>query len=114
MKKTLIAFVLLVSGSVMAQTNYKTCMNPCKQRRDSIKREINLHIQKAMVYNTFGHALTIGFFASAILGYYTTTQSNGNDNTGLKTIFIPLSFGVGALSFKVLGGRQEKKARILK
>jgi aspartate carbamoyltransferase catalytic subunit len=40
MKKTLIAIALMVSGSAIAQTNYKTCMNPCKQRRDSLKKEI--------------------------------------------------------------------------
>jgi hypothetical protein len=102
MKKTLIAFALMVSGSAMAQTNYNTCMNPCKQRKDSVQREIKLNLTKAKVLNGIGDGLVAGAFASAILGYHL-------GKTQKTMIWIPLGFAVSGLVAKTLAGKYEEK-----
>lgn len=106
MKKTLIAIALMVSGSAMAQTNYKTIMNTNKQR----KQEINLHLQKAKVLNNVGNALAIGAIISAVASYHL----QGENSNGKAMIFVPLSVGCASLFTFHLAGRQEEKAEKLK
>ena len=101
MKKTLIAIALMVSGSAIAQTNYKTCMNPCKQRRDSIKKEINLHMTKSNTLERVGNGLVITAIVSAIGTYHLCN--------GKGSIFVPLAIGSGALFTYHLSARQEMK-----
>ena len=102
MKNTLIAFALMVSGSAIAQTNYKTCMNPCKQRRDSLKREINLHMTKSTTLEKVGNGLVITAIISAIATYHLCD--------GRQSIYVPLAIGGGALFTYHLSARQEMKA----
>jgi len=106
MKKTLIAFALMVSGSAIAQTNYKTCMNPCKQKRDSIKKEINLHLNKAKTFEKIGNGLVITAIVSAILTYHLCD--------GKESIFVPLTIGTASLISFTIADRQEMKAEELK
>jgi hypothetical protein len=101
MKKILIAIAIMVSGSVMAQTNYNTIMNP-KHRRDSIKKEINLHIVKANTLERVGNGLVIAAIVSAIGSYHLCN--------GRQSIFLPLAIGGGALFTYHLSARQEMKA----
>jgi hypothetical protein len=102
MKKLIIAIALMVSSSAIAQTNYNTCMNPCKQRRDSLTREINLHMTKANRLEKVGSVLAIAAIASAVTNYYLFD--------GKQSIFIPLVIGSGALFTYHLSARQEMKA----
>lgn len=107
MKKViLLVITLMVSGSAMAQTNYKTCMNPCKQRRDSIKREINLHLAKSNTLEKVGNGLVITAIISAIATYHLCD--------GRQSIYVPLAIGGGALFTYHLSARQEMKADKLK
>lgn len=105
MKKTLIAIALMVSGSAMAQTNYNTIMNP-----KSIKKEINLHLDKANRLEKVGNALAITAIISAVAGYH-LTKENSN---GMAMIFVPLTIGSASLFTFHLSGRQEMKAEELK
>lgn len=104
MKKLVIVFTLSFATSAMAQTNYNTCMNP---KKDSVKREINLHLKKAKVLNTIGDILTASAFASAIYGYYV-------GKTEKSMIFIPLTIGIGALITKTLADKQQEKGEKIK
>ena len=101
MKKLIIAITIIISGSAIAQTNYKTCMNPCKQRRDSIKREINLHMAKSNTLEKVGNGLAIAAIISAIGTYHLCD--------GRQSIFVPLAIGSGALFTYHLSARQEMK-----
>jgi len=101
MKKILIAIALMVSGSVMAQTNYNTIMNP-KQRRDSIKKEINLHMAKSNALEKVGNGIVIAAIVSAIATYHLCD--------GRQSIYVPLAIGGGALFTYHLSARQEMKA----
>ena len=106
MKKTLIAIALMVSGSAVAQTNYKTIMNTNKQR----KQEINLHLQKAKVLNGVGNGLALTAIASAVALYHL----QGENSNGKAMIFVPLTIGGASLFTLHLAGRQEAKAEKLK
>ena len=100
------AFALLISGSAVAQTNYKTCMNPCKQK----KQEINLHLQKAKVLNGVGNALGFAAILSAVALYHTQSENSN----GKAMIFVPLAIGGASLFTFHLAGSQESKAEKLK
>ena len=106
MKKTLIAIALMVSGSAVAQTNYKTIMNTNKQR----KQEINLHLQKAKVLNGVGNALALTAIASAVALYHL----QGENSNGKAMIFVPLTIGGASLFTLHLAGRQEAKVEDLR
>ena len=101
MKRLIIAIAIMVSASAMAQTNYKTCMNPCKQRRDSLKREINLHMAKSNALEKVGNGLVITAIISAIATYHLCD--------GRQSIYVPLAIGGGALFTYHLSARQEMK-----
>ena len=101
MKRLIIAIAIMVSGSAMAQTNYNTIMNP-KQRRDSLKREINLHLVKANALEKVGNGLVITAIVSAIATYHLCD--------GRQSIYVPLAIGGGALFTYHLSARQEMKA----
>jgi hypothetical protein len=101
MKKLIIAIALLVSGSAIAQTNYNTIMNP-KHRRDSLKKEINLHLNKATTLERVGNGLVITAIISAIATYHLCD--------GRQSIYVPLAIGGGALFTYHLSARQEMKA----
>jgi hypothetical protein len=103
MQKLIIAVLCLFASSVMGQTNYKTIMY--RQKRDSVRKEINLHIQKGKVLNKFGDLLTATTFASAILSQYV------GERTPRTTIFLPLGIGISALATYALADRQEQKAQ---
>jgi len=109
MKNTLIAIALLISGSAVAQTNYKTIMNP-KHRRDSIKREINLHIEKSKMLNSVGNGLALTAIASAVALYHL----QGENSNGKAMIFVPLSIGAASLFTLHLSERQVVKAEELR
>jgi len=106
MKKTLMAFAFMVSASAMAQTNYKTCMNPNKVK----KQQINLHLQKAKVLNSVGNGLAITAIASAVALYHL----QGENSNGKAMIFVPLAIGGASLFTFHLAGSQESKAEKLK
>jgi|688.fasta_scaffold1075998_1 hypothetical protein len=101
MKKLIIAITLMVSSSAIAQTNYNTIMNP-KQRRDSIKREIKLHMAKANTLEKVGNGIVITAIISAIATYHLCD--------GRQSIYVPLAIGGGALFTYHLSARQEMKA----
>lgn len=106
MKKTLIAIALFVAGSAMGQTNYKTCMNPNKVK----KQEVNLHLQKAKVLNSVGNGLALTAIASAVALYHL----QGENSNGKAMIFVPLAIGGASLFTLHLAGNQEAKAEKLK
>jgi hypothetical protein len=106
MKNTLIAIALLISGSAVAQTNYKTIMNPNKVKRE----KINLHLQKAKVLNGVGNGLALTAIASAVALYHL----QGENSNGKAMIFVPLTIGGASLFTLHLAGRQEAKAENFK
>jgi hypothetical protein len=102
MKKLIIAIAVLISSSAIAQTNYNTIMNPCKHRRDSLKREISLHLSKAATLEKVGNGIVIAAIVSAIATYHLCD--------GRQSIYVPLAIGGGALFTYHLSARQEMKA----
>lgn len=76
-------------------------MNPCKQKRDSIKKEINLHLVKANTLERVGNGLVIAAIVSAIATYHLCD--------GRQSIYVPLAIGGGALFTYHLSARQEMK-----
>ena len=106
MKKTLIAITILISGSAMAQTNYKTIMNTNKQR----KQEINLHLNRAKTFEKIGNTLAIGAIISAVASYHL----QGENSNGKAMIYIPLTIGGASLISFTIAGNQEAKVENLK
>ena len=105
MKKTLIAFTLMISGSAMAQTNYATIMNP-KQR----KQEINLHLNRAKTFEKIGNTLAITTIISSVATFHLV---KGKENANAM-IYIPLSVGTASLISFTIGEREEMKAEKLR
>jgi hypothetical protein len=106
MKKTLTIIALMVSGSAMAQTNYKTCMNPCKQR----KQEINLHLNRAKTFEKIGNTLAISTIISAVATFHLV---KGKENANAM-IFVPLTIGTASLISFTIGDKEEMKAEKLR
>lgn len=105
MKKILIAFTLMISGSAMAQTNFNTIMNP-KQR----KQEINLHLNRAKTFEKIGNTLAISAIISAVASFHLV---KGKENANAM-IYIPLTIGTASLISFTIAGNQEAKAERLK
>ncbi len=77
-------------------------MNPNKQRRDSLKKEIKLHLNKAATLEKVGNGIVIAAIVSAIATYHLCD--------GRQSIYVPLAIGGGALFTYHLSARQEMKA----
>lgn len=104
MQKIIIVAVLcLFASSVMGQTNYKTIM---RLKRDSVRKEINLHLQKGKILENTSKVLQVAAIVSAVASYHIhTKEGNGN-----QMIFIPLGIGVSALTTSWLADIQYEKA----
>jgi hypothetical protein len=107
--KTILIILTFATSSVMAQTNYNTCMNP-NNKKDSVKKQINLHLKRAKTFDRIGNALALSAIISSVATYY---LSNGEGN-GKAMIFVPLSIGAASMISFNLSGRQEIKAEELK
>jgi len=105
MQKIIIAVLCLFASSVMGQTNYKTIMY--RQKRDSVRKEINLHLQKAKILENTSKTLQVAAVISAVASYHIyNKEGNGN-----PMIFIPLGIGVSALATSWLADSQYEKAQ---
>jgi hypothetical protein len=105
MQKIIIAFLCLFTSSVMGQTNYNTIMN-VKHKRDSVRNEINLHLQKGKILDGTSKVLQVATFVSSIVTYHLYKNGEGN-----QMISIPLSIGVSALVTSYLAEYQYDRAR---
>jgi hypothetical protein len=105
MKKTLIALITLVSSVAFGQTkNYNTIM--LKQKKDSIHKEINLHLQKAKILDGTSKTLQVAALISAVASYH-IYKKEGNGN---PIIFIPLSIGISSFALGIMAQKQYQKA----
>lgn len=105
MQKIIIAVLCLFASSVMGQTNYKTIMY--RQKRDSVRKEINLHLQKAKILEGTSNVLKVAALVSAVTSYHIyNKEGNGN-----QMIFIPLTIGLSAFATDILAERQYQKAQ---
>lgn len=99
-----VAVLCLFASSVMGQTNYKTIM---RLKKDSIRKEINLHLQKAKVLEGTSKVLQVAAIVSAVASYHIyNKEGNGN-----PMIFIPLTIGLSAFATDILAERQYQKAQ---
>ena len=78
-----------------------------RQKRDSVRKEINLHLQKAKILEGTSKVLQVAAFVSAVASYHIyKKEDNGN-----PMIFIPLGIGVSALATSWLSDIQYEKAQ---
>lgn len=103
MQKIIIAVLCLFASSVMGQTNYKTIM---RLKRDSVRKEINLHLQKAKILDGTSKVLQVAAFISAVASYH-IYKKEGNGN---PIIFIPLSIGISSFALGIMAQKQYQKA----
>jgi len=107
--KTILIILIFATSSVMAQTNYKTCINP-NNKKDSIKRKINLHLNNSNTFEKIGNTLAISAIISSLASYH-LFKEEGNTKA---MIFIPLSIGTASLISFIISGRQKIKAEDLR
>jgi hypothetical protein len=105
MQKIIIAVLCLFASSVMGQTNYKTIMY--RQKRDSVRKEINLHLQKAKILENTSKTLQVAAAISAVASY----QIYKDACNGRPMIYIPLTIGLSALTTSWLSDIQYEKAQ---
>jgi len=99
-----VAVLCLFASSVMGQTNYKTIM---RLKKDSIRKEINLHLQKAKVLEGTSKVLQVAALASVVASYHIYNK----EGNGKPMIFIPLTIGLSAFATDILAERQYQKAQ---